>query len=287
MIALWLVVTLVAVATIYVSARLVLVNTRLQMRQYGFRTGKLEVLPARTGLVALVLYIALDIIARFFPALTAATTKIQPLLGISLIVASAALFVQLFRGRRRRLLAGIVVTAVIGAWWVWPNWLTVSLYAIVMVFTVVSFAMWEGMNFRSAMVLLGLFVLTDAPIGLMGTTSMQESQALLGQAHPWPIFWLAPSHWQLDMHHAFSLGTGDVAFPACVIVVAGLSAYTNRGSWLVLRVGLVSYALGLLGTMAMGELVGATMPPSLVIGLTVVTGIAVAARADEQLLRDL
>ncbi|HET9411938.1 MAG TPA: hypothetical protein VFO38_03760 [Candidatus Saccharimonadales bacterium] len=287
MIALWLVVTLVAVATIYTATRLVSVNTPLLMRQYGLRTGKLEVLPARVGLAVFVLYVALDIIVMLLPGLETAITQIRPLLGILLIVVSAVLCVQLFRGRRLKLLAGVVVAAVIGAWWVWPNWLTVSLYAMVVVFAVVSFAMWEGMNFRTAMVLLGLFVLTDMPVWLIGVTSMQESQALLGQAHPWPIFWLVPSNWQLDMHHAFSLGTGAVAFPACVIVAAGLSAYTNSGNWLVLRVGLVSYALGLLGAVAMTELVGVEMPFSLIISLVVVAGIAVAAHVDEQLLREL
>jgi hypothetical protein len=272
---LWFFVGVGAVALLYTVTRLVLAHSRLLQLQDGEKS-KREAVPALMFVLSLLL---LGVASALKGVMSAGMSDAIALAAnLAMLVSGMTLFVLLFNNWRLKVAAAVAGVGAVTAWWIWPSWLTVDVFAVIATCAFLSIFLWMGSKFRFTVIIAAWFMVRDFAGVMASRQTVQAAEAQVVSARPQPQYFLVPGHWQLDLKNLlFALGVIDVAIPGAMVVVAGVYGYRHGGRWAILTGGLIGYAVGLTAGVVVNYVTRLPQAGLLYICPSVAAGIALVA----------
>jgi hypothetical protein len=169
----------------------------------------------------------------------------------------------------------VVLLAVIGAWLVWPDWLTLSLVTSIWVVTVISTVQVAAPFVTAAVAATAVaFGFDFVQVFLTGSMVHVANAAISGQV---PILIEVPQHLALTAPSAFGLGQSDVAIPGVLLVIAGRMAQ-RTGKRVLYWAAAGGYGAGLAAALAAAVTWNTDLPALIFVIPGLVTAVLVTAR---------
>lgn len=196
-------------------------------------------------------------------------------LGCVYAAALSYMLGRLFSHKIFRWSVPVIITAIILAWAIWPNWLTTDLFAVLLIATGLAAYLEVTLNFMIvALAGFGLVIYDIVNVYFTGTM-MRVAAPMMEAGIPGMI--VVPQNWALDSAPAVGLGAGDVVFPGLMIMLAAVLSYRCNDKSLLYG-GLIGYAVGLVLVFGILYVTRLGQPALITLYPCVLIGILIAAR---------
>lgn len=196
-------------------------------------------------------------------------------LGCVYAAALSYMLGRLFSHKIFRWSVPVIITAIILAWAIWPNWLTTDLFAVLLIATGLAAYLEVTLNFMIvALAGFGLVIYDIVNVYFTGTM-MRVAAPMMEAGIPGMI--VVPQNWALDSAPAAGLGAGDVVFPGLMIMLAAVLSYRCNDKSLLYG-GLIGYAVGLVLVFGILYVTRLGQPALITLYPCVLIGILIAAR---------